>query len=175
MKLSYLFLAIIFIFGMGFASYKIAYAKFASSVSNNGNSFTAAASFPTASVSLKINEFLVHPSEGNSEWVEIFNNGSTSVDLSGWKIIDGNGINDDISLTGTVSPNSFAIFNHATGWLNDTGDTVSLLNPSAQVMDTEIFSSSLVGIDISTGRNPDGTGAFKKCATVTKGTSNIGC
>ena len=123
---------------------------------------------------MKINEFLPSPSEG-LEWVEIFNGTNFTVDLTGWKITDGNAINDDLSLSGIITPNSFLTFDHSSGWLNTDGDTVNLINAASEIVDTEIYSAVLEATDASIGRQPDGTGVFKRCDIITKGLTNIGC
>lgn len=171
----FLFLSIVAVTG-----FQISYALFTSNASNIGNSFTTASQFPitspVTSAALKINEFFPSPIDGiGPEWVEIFNSTVNTVDLTGWKIIDGNGLNDDIFLTGTISPNTFVAFNHDSGWLNTGGDNVTLINAANQEIDFGTYTAAMEETDKSIGRQPDGTGELKKCLTITKALSNLGC
>ena len=66
---------------------------------------------------LLINEFLIDPLEG-SEWVEIYNNSSSSIDLSNWSLFDG--VSKIGFSTSTIEAGSYFIweFNNK---LNNTG------------------------------------------------------
>lgn len=155
--------------------YRVTYALFSDTATAAENTFFAAASFPPISppvetVDLRINEFMANVPSG-SEWVEVFNNGSTSVDLAGWIIIDDNA-NTDLPLSGTISPGTTLAFDHSAGWLNNTGDIISLLRPDASVAETHTFGATASNISI--GKDVDGVGNFKTCNIVTKGLSNNG-
>lgn len=178
MKGRFIFAAILFFFWLALISFQVTYSFFSDSGQSSSNVFTAAAEFPITSpitsAALKINEFFPSPSGEESEWVEIFNGASNSVDLTGWKITDGNAINDDLVLSGTIGPNGFMSFDHASGWLNSNGDTVNLVDSAAQTVDSETYTGGLEDTDKSIGRDSDGTGLFKQCSVTTKGLSNNG-
>ncbi len=175
MKLRYwLIISGIIIFLRG-ASAATTRALFTSKNTNSGNSFTAAAQFPgpAPSALLKINEFVPNPSSdtGNKEWVEIFNPTASSVDLTNWTLVDDN--NHVKSLSGTIGAGGFLVHEENEGWLNNGGDTVTLKDSNGTTVDTRRYTSD-PGSDKFFGRDTDGTGSFKKCTTVTKGTSNTG-
>lgn len=143
---------------------------FSNIAASSNNTFSAAADFSK----LKINEFVANPATNfTQEFVEIINSGSTSVDLTGWTLIDATLTSKSLTALGTISPGGFKVFETGEGWLNNSGDTVSLRNPASTVVDSHIYTGS-IGNDVSIGRDADGTGVFKICTTPTKGTSNNG-
>lgn len=146
-----------------------------------------------------INEFLADPGgidiDGNGstngtsddEFIEIVNNESISVDISGWEVSD-NGT--DIKYTfseGAILPANAAIvvFSNDTDAgepvgtfggalvfnsdnvlsLNNSGDTPTLLDAEGNTIDSHTFSSSTSGV--SAVRDPEGTGSFKDHNEVT--------
>ena len=66
-----------------------------------------------------INEF--SPSE---EWVELYNIGSDTIDISGWTLSDET--NSPKSLSGTIGPGGFFVYQNNGNWLNNDKDTVTL-------------------------------------------------
>ena len=88
--------------------------------------------FDENSAGIVINEFLYDPSSGN-EWVELFNRTEEDTNLNGWKLEDGNSVNDDISLEGVIPAFGLLVFENGDSWLNNTssngsGDTLTLKN-----------------------------------------------
>jgi len=53
---------------------------------------------------LVINEIMYNPGEGNSEFVEFYNNTSKNVNIGGWKITDENGNENKLSNTSLIIP-----------------------------------------------------------------------
>jgi hypothetical protein len=122
---------------------------------------------------IRINEVLIKPHydwEGKGgvdtgdEFIELINIGPGTVFLKGWYL-------DDVAGSGskpykirgfTLKPGSMmAFFNtrtHVT--LNDSGDTVRLLDPSGNVVD-EITYLRVSAYNLSYGRLPDGSGTLK--------------
>lgn len=78
--------------------------------------------------SILINE--VSP-KTDPEWVKLYNDGDMDVDLTGYLLKDGNSLDDDLTLSGTILSHGYLTFNHNKGWLNDSGDTVTLYNNNA--------------------------------------------
>src|SRR3989339_690102 len=77
---------------------------------------------------------------GDEEWVEIYNAGETPFDLGGWCLADGNTVeSDDLSLEGIITPLEFKVFTHNKGWLNDGGDSVTLLATDSATIDTVAY------------------------------------
>lgn len=111
---------------------------------------------PQANAAIYINE--ISPST-NPEWIELYNDGTTTIDLTNWKLEDGNSSgSDDLTLSGSISANGYLVFSHNDGWLNNTGDTVKLYNnatPSAQLIDQYTYGS--VSAEKSIARAPSGS------------------
>lgn len=144
-------------------------ASFSDSEISSSNTFTAETSF-----GLVINELL--PNTGTTfidEWVEIFNGGSTTVDLTGWTLKDIALAPRSLTSLGTIEPGGFAVYvESGGGWLNDSNETLQLRDPTANVVDQHTYTSS--SNDVSIGRQNDGELQFKTCTTTTQGTSNNG-
>lgn len=97
---------------------------------------------PLAFAQVIMNEVMPAPSSGN-EWVELKNIGSQAVDLSGWSVEDANGVlQPSPSFSAAViEPGAFFVF-ELINKLNNTGDTVTLKNMAAQVIDQFSYSTS---------------------------------
>lgn len=129
---------------------------------------------------VRVNEFLMAPSTGGTEWVELHNPGAAPVDVSGFYIDDvasGGGAPKQIP-AGTVIPAGGRwVMDIASGFLNNTGsETVRFLSGTGAgevVHDSYSYSLSSTQTDKVFHRNGDG-GAW--CATIStnlsKGTAN---
>jgi hypothetical protein len=77
------------------------------------------------------------------EWIELYNAGSSAVDLGGWFVDDGEGDGQPYRIPeGTVLlPGAFTLFHgRVTGVaLDDAGDTVRLLDPDGAVVEVVTF------------------------------------
>ena len=123
-----------------------------------------------------INEFLPAPFSGQCEWVELFNSGNSTADMSGWLLDDiANGGSPPFVLpNGTeLRPGEYLLLSNSTTHigLNDNGDSVRLLNSSRVLMDECVFNSSTRGE--SYGRVPDG-GRLRRILRPTPGATNGG-
>lgn len=163
---------------------QITHAYFTDSATSSNNTFTAAAEFPPlTSAELKINEV---SSDGAPplEWIEIYNPTSSSVDVSGWSVLDNNlvdifpsvtpippgGYAVVISNSSSVSvPGSAITITLGTGnignGLADTDDRVILKNAAATEIDKMSYGSDTTafptppaapGSGKSLSRNPNG-------------------
>ncbi len=124
---------------------------------------------------ISINEF---SSNSDPEWVELYNNNSDSVDLSGWYLVDT--ANHQKTLTGTIPGNGYFVYDVSSGWLNNDTDTIYLYNsatPSANLMDSISYGSGkTVGNpdgNKSAGRIPDGSGTWVNNLSTSKSAANI--
>lgn len=91
--------------------------------------------------SLKLNELYPSPDKGSTEWLEIVNNGSESVSTSGYLIRDA--ANNTLPLASfQLEPEGFFIAT-TSSLLNNTGDTVYLLNPTGEVVDIATYAATL--------------------------------
>jgi hypothetical protein len=113
-----------------------------------------------------INEFVVHSS--SSDWIELYNISSDSASLDNWKIDDTT--STMVTLSGTIAGNGFRVF-EVSNRLNNGGDSLVLKDQADIIIDSYSYVSD-PGIDISTGRQPDGTGGWIIFSPATKGSIN---
>ena len=100
--------------------------------------------------SLKINEVYPAPIPGEYEWVEIYNDENTIIDLSQYSLYDLT--NKKIKFTNTIlQPLSFEIAT-SSGVLNNDGDTLSLKNNLGEIIEIATYSASF-----------DSTKTYAKC------------
>lgn len=136
-----------------------------------------------------INEFLASNSttaqdqDGEyDDWIELYNNGTSAVDISGYKLTD-----DQTDFTAFSFPNG-TILNagdyivvwadrdlsqtgyHADFGLSANGETLYLADSNLIIVDSIAFNSQTA--DISFGRFPNGTGSFQSM-TPTIGAQNM--
>ncbi|MBT3321860.1 MAG: lamin tail domain-containing protein [Anaerolineae bacterium] len=85
----------------------------------------------------------------SDEWIEIYNPNSSSIDLTGWRLVAEDG-NPNISLSGTIAGNSYFLLERAHdnvisdvsanqiyfGDIDDNNETLYLLDNSSQEVDT---------------------------------------
>ncbi len=84
------------------------------------------------------------------EWIELYNNGGTDIDMTGWRIEAADG-DPSINLSGTITAGSFFLLErgddnvvsdvsasqvYSSGLLSDSGEVLYLLNVSRAVVDT---------------------------------------
>ena len=86
---------------------------------------------------LVINELVVDPGDGDSEWVEIFNTLSEEIDLAGWCLFEGSGAKTELS--GAIKAYSYAVFSKLKGNLNNSGDIVELRDISGVLIDKVVY------------------------------------
>lgn len=120
-----------------------------------------------AASSVVINELMVHPESGN-DWIELYNNGS-DVDLSGWQLKD-TGSTSLKTLSGILAANAYLVI-EVTNRLNNSGDTVSLVDGTNASIDSYSYSSD-PGLNKSLGRDPNGTGNFGLLVESSRGLQN---
>lgn len=99
---------------------------------------------------VRLNEVLPNPSgaETNDEYIEIYNNSITSVDLAGWYIKDASGtiyVIDPADFTSTIisSHGFFTIYRDVSGIaLNNSGDEVEIYQPNDNLLDSVKYAES---------------------------------
>lgn len=135
----------------------------------------ATARGPGEATTIVINEFLPAPRElYECEWVELYNPGSESLDIGGWVFDDvgaGGSRPFTIPLGTVVAPQGHLLLNSTlTGvHLNNEGDTVCLLDPTGEIVDS--FTYTTAEYDISFARVPDG-GEWRAGVRPTPGSPN---
>ncbi|MDO8626421.1 MAG: lamin tail domain-containing protein [Candidatus Magasanikbacteria bacterium] len=94
---------------------------------------------------LKINEFLPAPESG-AEWVELYNTGLDPTNLTGIFICDAVSATSSCKISSsTINPQEFLKIDLGTNrYLNNSGDTIRLLDPNGNLLDEIIYQDSLV-------------------------------
>jgi len=121
-----------------------------------------------------INEFLAHTDPPLTDYVELFNGGAQTADLSGCWLSDDPTTNKFRIADGTtLGPRGFIAFEQAQlGFaLQANGETIYLLNSNAtRVIDAVRYEGQANGA--ASGRFPDGTPGFQPLNARTPGTTN---
>ncbi|MDD2482911.1 MAG: lamin tail domain-containing protein [Candidatus Shapirobacteria bacterium] len=88
-----------------------------------------------------------YSSNSSPEWVEIYNQSDTTVDINNWTIRDGNNIlTDDLTITGCLSSHNYVTFYHDSGWLNDSSpETISLYDLGNNLIDQLNYTKGQLG------------------------------
>jgi hypothetical protein len=98
-----------------------------------------------------INEFLPAPSDGEKEWLELFNAGSAVVNLTGWQIDDADNSTSPqiIPENTTIYANGFLVISFNKSALNNDGDKVRLLWPDDQVVHAVSYDKAKQGQSVA--------------------------
>jgi len=122
--------------------------------------------FPSSAIAQVVTEVMYDLREGTDsgrEWIEVYNAGSASLDLTKWRIVE-NGKNHKITaVAGSFDPGSFAIiadnaekftadhpeyagtlFDSAFS-LNNKGETIALVDAAGKESDSVMYTSALGG------------------------------
>jgi endonuclease YncB( thermonuclease family) len=87
-----------------------------------------------------INEFLPNPSgvDTENEWLELWNNTSSAVDLGGWTLASGSDNRFKIPEGTVLQPNAFQVFNapQLTLSMKNDSDEIRLLDPNKEVRES---------------------------------------
>lgn len=122
-----------------------------------------------------INEFLAHTDLPATDYVELYNRGTQSVDISGCGLSDAPETNKFVVAPATIlPPGSHIAYDQATlGFsLQSGGDEIYLSAPdSSFVVDAVRFDAQPNGV--SSGRYPDGASMFHALDTQTPGVANM--
>ena len=131
----------------------------------------SAADVNSAEMSVRINEVMYNPagSEVEGEWIELLNNGSEPVNVTGWIVTDQDGSDDFVFPRMEMPPGAFVVLHAGSGsnttdfasgsahfylfkhsaFLGNSGDDICLMNGS-EVMDYVSYGNST-----SIDRSPD--------------------
>jgi hypothetical protein len=98
-----------------------------------------------------INEFLPAPNDGEKEWVELLNTGSSVISLTGWQVDDADNSTSPqvIPDNTTIAPNSFLVISFNKSTLNNDGDKVRLLWPNDQVIHAVSYNKAKQGQSVA--------------------------
>ena len=122
-----------------------------------------------------INE--VESNGDDTDWVEVYNAGTSAVDISGWYLFDDDPVGHAAEITpvaaGTIlNPGAFYVFDTNTHFTFGLGkaDSVTSYNADGVAIDTFAWEAHAEGVY---ARIPDGTGEFVDFETATKGKANV--
>ncbi len=139
----------------------------------------AIAAIAPITCSVVINEMELNPPEGGPDWVELYNSGNLTVDISGWTITitDGSWIGKISVPNGTIIPaGGFYVGEGSQLWHHEDGGFVTLNTDSGVKVDETPYEKDLLNNDFTWGRHPDGydtnTNGDWGLAYATKGKSN---
>lgn len=130
---------------------------------------------PFYSNAIVINELLPNPagSDTSSEFIELKNTSDDTVDLAGWQLDDADGGSAPYTIPAStiLSGGSIKSFSRADTKLalNNTGDSVRLLDPSGAVKSSYTYSSS---VPEGQSYNRTGEGSYSISTTLTPGAAN---
>ena len=147
---------------------------------DNKDGNTTTTTLPPANSNVVINEFVSDPNTGDSEWIELYNKGNSSVDLGNWTVHDNSGTIKTLSVS--IEGKGFVAFD-VSNRLNNAGDVVILKNNAGAVIDQigygdfdgASYSEPTVAIPEngkSAGRTTDGSSTWVLFGVPTKGSSN---
>ncbi len=126
---------------------------------------------PSTTAGVVINEFV---SDNSTEWVELYNAGAESVDLTGWTLKDDD--NNPKTLSETIPADGYVVFTNSR-WLNNDGDTIYLNDTGGNSIDMVAYGdhgdAPNPGAGKSAGRDPNGEGDFRIFDTPTPGAANV--
>lgn len=115
---------------------------------------------------IELSEIYPSPNSGEKEWGEVYNPNSQDFNLSNWKFQDGSGSKKNLS--GVIGSNSWAFFEYTSGWLNNSGDTLSLLNPNGETVESYTYGETAKGVAWA----KDNSGNWQQTTTPTQGAEN---
>lgn len=95
---------------------------------------------------LQISEVFPSPDNEEKEWIEIYNWGNDSIDLSNLILKDKTG---EYSLEGLIDSKSHIVFDNLSISLNNSGDAISLITENGKLIDEFVYSDSEKGRSIS--------------------------
>lgn len=100
-----------------------------------------------------INEYMPNPSDG-PEWVELYNGNDADIMLADWYIDDAENAGSSAYMFSVlIEKYGFAIIQLKSSMLNNTGDSLRLLNSSKQEINTTTYTASTENKSISKQKN----------------------
>ncbi len=147
----------------------------------DNNSTTTLESEPDLSIGdIVINEILTDPNTGEAEWLELYNNTDSPIELKDWKIKDNAQTSTIGSIASSTVINQFLTLEFHSRF-NNSGDIAELIAPDETVFDRLIYGDypganlSALGKNQSLARPTDGdlNSAFKLTTTATKNLNNL--
>lgn len=123
---------------------------------------------------LIINEFVSDPSQDDEEWIEIYNPYNNVIPLAGWVITEAGGSSTTLP-DQPLGYDQFILLKPIKGNLNNSGDTITLLDPSGNIIDQVSYGDSAEAPAESDPNSVarDANGAWQATTTPTPREQNI--
>ena len=117
-----------------------------------------------------LNEFQLEPA-GSSQWVELYNKGTETIDITSW-VIDDNGGAEKFTIPNvSLSAKQCVVFQSGAFNLNTTTSDTLNLKKNEQLIDSYTFEKS-PGVNTSFGRAPDGEATWTSFIAPTRESLN---
>ncbi|MFH1315484.1 MAG: lamin tail domain-containing protein, partial [Candidatus Uhrbacteria bacterium] len=125
-------------------------------------------------LTLQINEFVSDPVTGSKEWVEIYNPNNYVVVLDGWMIREESGKTTALT-EGQIETGQFVLVESISGSLNNSGDTIELLDPDGNVIDSVTYGgdSEVPAVSDPDAVALDSAGVWQTTTVATPGEVNV--
>lgn len=80
---------------------------------------------------IEVSEIMACPESGSSEWLELYNFSNSTVDLTGWYVLDA--VNNRVDLSINLVARSYGVIEFSRAIINNSGDSISILSPDGTV------------------------------------------
>ncbi|MFH1426875.1 MAG: lamin tail domain-containing protein [Candidatus Kerfeldbacteria bacterium] len=107
------------------------------------------------STALQLSEIYPAPASGEEEFIELYNAGTSAVDLAGWMLSDASGkmhtiSGDDYATTSVRAHGYFIVpYSNSKLYLNNGGDSVGLYQPDETLLDSVSYENAKSGMSWS--------------------------
>jgi competence protein ComEC len=138
-------------------------------------SYKSSPNGPECTLGVFLNEIEANPAgtDSKNEWVELYNCGGTTVDLSGWSIAATHGgqVAKTLPNGTSIGPHQYLVVYHTKQWLDNSNEVVELRNRIGTLIDRMGPSNDSANNEQTWARGTDGDGAWVR-QSATKGYSN---
>lgn len=127
----------------------------------------------TGTTGVVVNEFEPNPRGGDSgnEWAELYNPGSSPVDVTGWTLTANSGTSVTLTLDGTIPAGGYLVVEHTDQWIDNSDEWLTLEDDAGTLIDETPVFDDFENDDRSHQRSTDGADSWE-FRTNTKGASN---
>ena len=120
-----------------------------------------------------INEFVSDPILDEKEWIEIYNNSTSTVDLQNWELHEGDKTSTTtkkiLSLNNILEANSFLVITLSSSKLNNDGDLIALYDNFGSLVDIVRYGNWVDNDDENTADNAPATSDPNSVARIVDG------
>lgn len=126
-----------------------------------------------SSASIVVNEFEPNPRgrDSGDEWAELYNPGSSAVDVTGWTLTANSGTSVTLTLDGSIPAGGHLVVEHTDQWIDNSDEWLTLEDDAGTLIDETPVVDDFENDDRSHQRATDGADAWE-FRTNTRGSSN---